>query len=271
MAQSIRKSLDKLTQSFKSTASKKSQSPLLSSFKSNQSPLLSPYKSTPKKQLETLINTPINSIVSNNTISKKSSLSNKAYTIASKTMQTASSFFNFRNILFVFLLILLLSFLGFNIFTYLSKGTDFATQLFGPIFSTTGQVIGDTTKNIISTGSTGTQQILQTGSDTTKNIVDVAATGTTSSIGFLQDRLKKTASVVDPENNNKLTDNINKKIDKTDSQPEPVRTQYLQQGYCFIGKINDTRHCAKVNERQQCMSGDIYPTMDICVNPNLRA
>ena len=62
-----------------------------------------------------------------------------------------------------------------------------------------------------------------------------------------------------------------KKIDKTDSQPEPVRTQALQQGYCFIGKINDTRHCAKVNERQQCMSGDIYPTMDICVNPNLRA
>ena len=83
--------------------------------------------------------------------------------------------------------------------------------------------------------------------------------------------MKKTVSVVNPENNNILTDNINKKIDENDSQPEPVRTQALQQGYCFIGKINDTRHCAKVNERQQCMSGDIYPSMDICVNPNLRA
>ena len=54
-------------------------------------------------------------------------------------------------------------------------------------------------------------------------------------------------------------------------EPEPVRTSSLQQGYCFIGKINDTRHCAKVNERTQCMSGDIYPTKDICINPNLRA
>jgi hypothetical protein len=259
MAESIRKSLNKLTQSIKSTTTQKSQN-------SN----LSPFKSKPKTELETLINTPINSIVTTKS-SETPSLSQKASTIASKTIQTATSIFTFRNILFIILLIFLLSFLGFNIFTYLSDGTNFLTNLFGPILSTSGEVLGDATKNIVSTTSTGTQQIVQTGSDTTKNVVDVAATGTTSSIGFLQDRLKKNVSVVNPENSNILTDNINKKIDKTDSQPEPVRTEALQQGYCFIGKINDTRHCAKVNERQQCMSGDIYPTMDICVNPNLRA
>ena len=83
--------------------------------------------------------------------------------------------------------------------------------------------------------------------------------------------MKKTTNIVNPENNNILTDDTNKKIDKTDTLPEPIKTSSLQQGYCFIGKINDTRHCAKVNEHTQCMSGDIYPTMDICVNPNLRA
>ena len=259
MAESIRKSINKLTQSIKSNTSQKSKTQILS-----------PFQSKPKTELETLINTPINSMVTTKS-SEKPSLSQKTSSIATKTIKTATSIFTFRNILFIVLLIFLLSFLGFNIFTYLSDGTNFLTNLFGPIFSTTGEVIGDATKNIVSTASTGTQQIVQTGSDTTKNVVDVAAKGTTSGIGFLQDRLKKTASVVDPENNNILTDNINKKIDKTDSQPEPVRTQALQQGYCFIGKINDTRHCAKVNERQQCMSGDIYPTMDICVNPNLRA
>jgi hypothetical protein len=261
MSESIKKSIDKLTQSIKSTNSQKLQTPILSSFKSK-----------PKTQLETLINTPINSIVSTKS-SEKPFLSQKASAIASKTIETTSSIFSLRNILFVILLIFLLSFLGFNIFTYLSDGTNIITNLFGPIFSTTGEVIGDATKNVVSTTSTGTQQILQTGSDTTKNVVDVAATGTTSGIGFLQDRLKKTGSVVNPENNNILTDsvNINRKIDKNDSEPEPVRTQALEQGYCFIGKINDTRYCAKVTERQQCMSGDIYPTMDICVNPNLRA
>ena len=222
------------------------------------------------------MNTPINNIVSN-TISKKPSLSEKVSTLVSNTMQTTSSIFNLKNIFLFIVLIFLLSILGFNIFSYLSEGTNVITDLLRPIFSTSGDVIGNTTKNIVSTASTGTQQIIQTGSDTTKNIVDVASTGTTSGIGFLQDNLKKTTSVIEPENNNKFTDNINKKIYTTDSQPksepepEPVRTSSLQQGYCFIGKINDTRHCAKVNERTQCMSGDIYPTKDICINPNLRA
>lgn len=259
MAESIRKSLNKLTQSIKSNSSQNSQNNILPTFKSK-----------PKMELETLINTPINSMINTKT-SVNPSFSKKAYSLTSKTIQTTSSIFTFRNILFIILFIFLLSFLGFNIFTYLSDGTNFLTNIFGPIISTTGEVIGDATKNIISTSSTGTQQIVQSGSDTTKNVVDVAATGATSGIGFLQDRLKKTSSIVNPENNNVLTDNINKKIDKTDSQPEPVRTDSLQQGYCFIGKINETRYCAKVNERQQCMSGNIYPTMDICVNPNLRA
>ena len=253
MAESIRKSLNKLTQSIKSNTSQKSQNTILSS-----------YKSKPKNELETLINTPINSIVNTKSFVKPS-LSQKAATVASNTIQTASSIFTFRNILFIILLIILLSFLGLNIFTYLSDGTNFLTNLFGPIISSTGEITGNTSKNVVSNASTGTQQIIQTGSDTAKNIVDVASTGTTSSIGFLQDKLKKNTSIVNPENSNK-------KIDKIDSQPqpEPVTTQALQQGYCFIGKINDTRNCAKVNQRQQCMSGDIYPTMDICVNPNLR-
>jgi len=188
-------------------------------------------------------------------------------------METAYSVFSLRNILFILLILLLLSFLGFNIFTYLSNGTNMVTNFLGPIFSTTGEAVGDTAKNIVSATSTGTQQIVQTGSDTSKKVVDVAATGTTSSIGFLQDRLKKTASVVNPENNNKLTDNINNNNNNNNNnaEPEPIRSSSLQQGYCFVGKINDTRHCAKVNEKTQCMSGDIYPTRDICVNPNLRA
>lgn len=42
-------------------------------------------------------------------------------------------------------------------------------------------------------------------------------------------------------------------------------------GYCFIGEDRGFRSCIKVGENDQCMSGDIFPTMDICINPNLRA
>ena len=258
MAESIKNSINKLGQTIKS-----------SNFQKTKSPVLLPFGTKSKPELETLINTPINSI-----ISTKPSLYEKTQDFTSKTIQNTSSIFSFRNILFTIILIFLLSFLGFNVFTQLSDGTNFLTKIFRPIVSATGNVTGNATNNIISNTSTGTQKIIETTSDTTKNIVDVAGVGSTSSIGFLQDRLKKSTSIVNPENDNILTDNVNNKINtnnsQVDSEPEPVKTQALKQGYCFIGKINNTRNCAKVNERQQCMSGDIYPSMDICINPNIR-
>ena len=42
-------------------------------------------------------------------------------------------------------------------------------------------------------------------------------------------------------------------------------------GFCYIGEDRGFRSCIQVGENDQCMSGDIFPTMDICINPNLRA
>jgi len=41
-------------------------------------------------------------------------------------------------------------------------------------------------------------------------------------------------------------------------------------GWCYIGEDRGFRSCAKVNETDLCMSGDIFPTEDKCVNPKLR-
>jgi hypothetical protein len=41
-------------------------------------------------------------------------------------------------------------------------------------------------------------------------------------------------------------------------------------GYCYIGEDRGFRSCINVGENDECMSGDIFPTMDICINPNLR-
>lgn len=50
-------------------------------------------------------------------------------------------------------------------------------------------------------------------------------------------------------------------------------TQQLQSrksGYCYIGEDRGFRSCAQVGEGDTCMSGDIFPTNAICMNPNLR-
>ena len=41
-------------------------------------------------------------------------------------------------------------------------------------------------------------------------------------------------------------------------------------GWCFIGEDRGFRSCIQVNENEKCISGDIFPSQEICINPNLR-
>jgi hypothetical protein len=41
-------------------------------------------------------------------------------------------------------------------------------------------------------------------------------------------------------------------------------------GWCYIGEDRGFRSCIRVGENEQCMSGDIFPSQEICINPKLR-
>ena len=41
-------------------------------------------------------------------------------------------------------------------------------------------------------------------------------------------------------------------------------------GYCYIGEDRGFRSCIKVNPSDECMSGNIFLTEAICINPKLR-
>jgi len=43
-----------------------------------------------------------------------------------------------------------------------------------------------------------------------------------------------------------------------------------ERGYCYIGTDRNIRSCIDVNPGDKCMSGQIFPSMEVCVNPNLR-
>jgi hypothetical protein len=42
-------------------------------------------------------------------------------------------------------------------------------------------------------------------------------------------------------------------------------------GWCLIGEDKGVRNCIKVGANDTCLSGDIFPNNQICVNPNLRS
>jgi hypothetical protein len=49
------------------------------------------------------------------------------------------------------------------------------------------------------------------------------------------------------------------------------RIQSGKSGWCFIGSEGLSRTCAEIGVNDICMSGEIYPTKDVCINPKLRA
>lgn len=197
-------------------------------------------------------------------LGKVSNLTNESIKNVSQTISSDSGMSFFKILLYILIAILLLAFIGFNLFNYLAQGTDIITNITRPFVDFIATITGNTTKTAITNTSTGS-----------KTIVDNLEKGTVGTVDFIQKNVKDTAnkgsnntstkSVVSTENDDSLADNK-----KNNEEPEPTRTNSLNHGYCYVGKINDTRYCAKVSGRDQCMSGDIYPSMDICVNPNLR-
>lgn len=59
------------------------------------------------------------------------------------------------------------------------------------------------------------------------------------------------------------------KIVEPDADPIKVHTSG-KSGYCNVGSWKGIRSCVKVNTKNECMSGDIFPTKEICINPTLR-
>jgi hypothetical protein len=62
----------------------------------------------------------------------------------------------------------------------------------------------------------------------------------------------------------------NPKYPVPDSSSSKTQLPRSNKAYCYIGDDRGHRSCAEVSPSQQCMSGDIFPSMDICVNPRLR-
>jgi len=60
---------------------------------------------------------------------------------------------------------------------------------------------------------------------------------------------------------------LNKKLNANYSQDQIVK----ENSYCYIGYENGQRECTNVFDGDICMSGEIFPKMDICINPRLRA
>uniref|UniRef100_A0A6C0ICT8 Uncharacterized protein n=1 Tax=viral metagenome TaxID=1070528 RepID=A0A6C0ICT8_9ZZZZ len=179
-----------------------------------------------------------------------------------------------------FIIILIFAFLGFNIFAYLAKGTQDIANLFGPFFKevfgitllATGKVVDVTAEGAKAVVNT-TAGVLDTGLTAVQNITP---DGSKSSIS--PQTVQSTISQPDVMANNSLNKVLN--THQTEQQGQDYQANEASSsvhlaggkgGWCYIGEDRGFRSCVEVSGSDQCMSGDIFPSKDICVNPSLRA
>lgn len=181
------------------------------------------------------------------------------------------------------LIIFLLAFFGFNIFVYLAKGTEEITSIFKPlvdgVLALTAHIssifIGVTaagTKTIVS----GTADVLDTGLSKIENRAEKVQEKTTPS--SLQSQPVTTNQTNQTMDNNTLNKSLNTAKAsqpqngdyEADNSGSTIQSGSGKSGWCYIGEDRGFRSCMEIGDNDKCMSGDIFPSKDICVNPNLR-
>jgi hypothetical protein len=191
------------------------------------------------------------------------------------------SHFDWRIWLFI---IFILAFLGINIFVYLAKGTQTLADLVAPISSYFGGTAINATKQAVNVSATGAKAGIDVAAGTVTTGLDVAQETAGSIKGApAADQQASSEPSYDTSLSNALnnaTVSLNQKggleedtptyqADDSYSSIQASKTAG-KAGWCYIGEDRGFRSCIAVGENDQCMSGDIFPSQEICVNPKLR-
>lgn len=173
------------------------------------------------------------------------------------------------------IIILILALIGFNVFVYLAKGTDFIVNIFGPILKFFGYSILETTDQTIQTSSTGAKAGIDVISNTSEKTVLTNNNNNSNALpqGQIAESSQQGTSIVKPTQNSPEDSLENALQNASQNIPNqgPSPNESSKAGWCFIGDDQGFRACSQVGVNDVCMSGDIFPSQEICMNPNLRA
>ena len=242
--------IDDIKQSAMSSSKKLSESITGSSNKSDTDSVL----------LTSDIKTPVSSSVLRNSskrASEESLVKGEPLTIDGDVKNKSAVSSSWLNIskttriwLKVIVVIILLGFIGINVFLYLGFSFKKVYGLFDKIVNYI--------KNLISGGKSTSKTKPKPKPKTKPKDLDKTPSES-----------KGDNTMKDLENEIEQPIAEKKNTVKPDEDPSSIHSSG-KSGFCNVGSWKGIRSCVKVKSASECISGDIFPTKDICVNPNLR-
>ena len=166
------------------------------------------------------------------------------------------------DIIKIVLIAAIVIFLGYNLYLYFTEGTDILGKYFGISgVGLTGAAKG--TEFVVDTAAEGTKDTISVAQNVADKGLDTVAKG-----GKMISRTSESPierEIDEDVKKEEETENVNSESSFSGNLKKTVKG-----GYCYIGTDRTFRSCVEVEEGDICMSDKIFPSKDICINPNLR-
>jgi len=182
-------------------------------------------------------------------------------------MEESESFSNKNVIIIALISLLILSFLGINLLNVLGNFFQSTTNIFGPIIGQILSFFGYTTGSVLN-------KTVDVVGDSAKTGIDIAS-GTVHSVG---DLLKNASqNQVDEKSRTSLDAALQNKNATSPTEPSPTPAENPVQKpitasktqWCLVGEYKEKRGCIEFSDSDKCLSGQIYPSQKMCLNPTL--
>jgi hypothetical protein len=183
--------------------------------------------------------------------------------------ESYNDLFSAKNTIIIALcILLLLSFLGINLLNISGNIVQTFANIFGPLVTQILSIFGYTTGTLLNISA-------DVAGDTAKTGIDIAE-GSLHSIGNI---LRDASQGHVNEQSKSGLDNALNKISETkppeqpkpDSSENPIQNPIAtnKAGWCLVGEYKGRRGCIEVAEQDKCLSGQVYPSQKMCLNPVL--
>ena len=163
------------------------------------------------------------------------------------------------DIIKIILIVAIVGFLAYNLYLYFTEGTDVLGKYFG--IGITGAAKG--TEVAVDTVAEGTKDTVSVAQNVTNKGLDAVAEGGEQITKRAESPIER--QLDEEEKKEEEAENVDANSSFASNLKKTVKG-----GYCYIGTDRTFRSCVKVDPGDVCVSNKVFPTKDICINPNLR-
>lgn len=185
--------------------------------------------------------------------------------------ESTESIFNSKNFIILFLLfILTLSLLGINFFDFIGNIFDNVMEILKPVLGQTISVFNSSAGTLINTSADAIEDVTKLTGEVASGSLRSAGDLLIKSGNDMNQNYERSAPLsLDTALNTSPPVNTDGPTPNATTSPIQTAIPASKGKWCLAGEFKDQRGCVEMRDHDKCMSGQVYPSQSVCLNPNL--